>query len=115
MLTLDNISYQIAAPSNDIQPILNSISATFYIPSFSAILGPSGCGKSTLLKIIAGILEPSQGNIFWNRRNLATEGDLLPGQIGYVPQFSIAHENLTVAENIQIACQLRTNQFLLKN
>lgn len=109
MLILDNIFYQISTQHSS-QLILQSINASFTTPSFSAILGPSGCGKSTLLKIIAGILEPAQGNIFWNGRNLATEGDLLPGQIGYVPQFSIAHENLTVVENIRIACQLRVSK-----
>src|SRR2546421_11455033 len=30
------------------------------------LLGPSGCGKSTLLRLIAGLLEPSDGRIFFN-------------------------------------------------
>lgn len=106
MLTLDGISYQVSTSHNK-QLILQSIHASFLNPSFSAILGPSGCGKTTLLKMIVGILEPSEGTILWKGRNLATEGDLPPGQIGYVPQFSIAYENLTVAENVITACRLR--------
>ena len=107
MLTLNGISYQISTLHNNTQPILQSIHASFPSPSFSAILGPSGCGKSTLLKIIAGIIESTEGTILWKGRNLATEGDLPPGQIGYVPQFSIAYENLTVAENVATACRFR--------
>lgn len=34
---------------------------------FVCIVGPSGCGKSTLLKIIAGLLEPSQGSIHFHQ------------------------------------------------
>jgi ABC-type multidrug transport system ATPase subunit len=72
-----------------------------------AIVGPSGCGKSTLLKLIAGINQESSGSIFWNGRNLSEEGDLEHAEIGYVPQFSIAYEALTVEENIESAIRLR--------
>ena len=74
---------------------------------FMAIVGPSGCGKSTLLKLVAGINIESDGNIFWEERDLSEDGDLEPSEIGYVPQFSIAYENLTVEENIESAVRLR--------
>ncbi len=32
---------------------------------FLSLLGPSGCGKSTALRLIAGLLEPSAGDIHW--------------------------------------------------
>jgi len=79
------------------------------IPSghFMAIVGPSGCGKSTLLKLIAGINQESSGSIHWNGRNLSEEGDLEEAEIGYVPQFSIAYESLTVGENVESMVKLR--------
>ncbi len=74
---------------------------------FMAIVGPSGCGKSTLLKLIAGINQESGGSIFWSGRNLSEEGDLDHSEIGYVPQFSIAYDELTVEENIESTIRLR--------
>ena len=37
---------------------------------FLTLLGPSGCGKTTLLKIISGFIEPSNGNIFINQKDV---------------------------------------------
>jgi NitT/TauT family transport system ATP-binding protein len=38
---------------------------------FLSILGPSGCGKSTLLRIIAGLLEPTEGEVIYSGNNTA--------------------------------------------
>ncbi len=74
---------------------------------FAAILGPSGCGKSTLLKVVAGLREHTLGRIIWEGRDLVEEGDLAPHEIGYVPQFSIAYDLLTVWESVEEALRLR--------
>ncbi len=74
---------------------------------FMAIVGPSGCGKTTLLKTIAGLNPESEGALFWDGRNLSEEGDFEPSEIGYVPQFSIAYDPLTVDESIEAATRLR--------
>tara|TARA_B100001093_G_scaffold476330_1_gene502613 strand:+ start:2046 stop:3818 length:1773 start_codon:yes stop_codon:yes gene_type:complete len=83
--------------------------ASFDVPRghFMAIVGPSGCGKTTLLKTIAGLNPESGGSLWWEGRNLSEEGDLEPWEIGYVPQFSIAYDELTVDEAIETATRLR--------
>ena len=106
MLELQNISLAVGKEP-DQQTLLHEISTAFPQGHFTAILGPSGCGKSTLLKVIAGLMEQSQGTIHWEGRNLAEEEDLDPHEIGYVPQFSIAYEYLSVWENIDTALRLR--------
>ncbi len=87
--------------------LLNGIN--FCVPRghFMAIVGPSGCGKTTLLKAIAGIKETTEGDFFWEGRDLAEEGDFEPHEVGYVPQFSIAYDELTVDENVESAARLR--------
>jgi ABC-type multidrug transport system ATPase subunit len=74
---------------------------------FAAMLGPSGCGKSTLLKVITGIAHGTEeGHISWDGRDLI-QHDFSPSEIGYVPQFSIAHEDLTVRECVSYSIKLR--------
>ncbi len=106
MLELKEIQFTIQKGKEEI-PLLQSINLQVPTGHFIAIVGPSGCGKSTLLKLIAGINQESAGSIFWNGRNLSEEGDLDHSEIGYVPQFSIAFEALTVEENIESAVRLR--------
>lgn len=74
---------------------------------YMAIVGPSGCGKTTLLKTIAGLNPESEGSLWWAGRDLSKEGDLEPWEIGYVPQFSIAYDELTADEAVETATRLR--------
>ncbi|HBN17769.1 MAG TPA: ABC transporter, partial [Akkermansia sp.] len=66
----------------------------------------SGCGKTTLLKAIAGMIAETDGRFFWNGHDLAEE-DFEPSEIGFVPQFSIAYDQLSVDENVESAARLR--------
>lgn len=106
VLELHNIFFTIRKQSKEIH-LLENINLQVPTGHFMAIVGPSGCGKSTLLKLIAGINQETAGSIHWNGRNLSEEGDLEHSEIGYVPQFSIAYESLTVEENIENAVRLR--------
>ena len=106
MLELKNIHFTIQKGKEDIH-LLEKVDLRVPTGHFMAIVGPSGCGKSTLLKLIAGINQESEGSIHWNGRNLSEEGDLECSEIGYVPQFSIAYDELTVEENIESTVRLR--------
>ena len=91
-------------------PLLKGVSAKYPTAHFGAIIGPSGCGKTTFLKLVAGIAPgEEEGQIFWKGRDLEDE-DFLPSEIGYVPQFSIAHEELTVRECVTFAMRLRSTK-----
>ena len=46
------------------QTVLHDVSAEVNNGEFYFLLGPSGCGKTTLMRIIAGLTEPDQGQIF---------------------------------------------------
>ncbi|MEM6820450.1 MAG: ATP-binding cassette domain-containing protein [Verrucomicrobiota bacterium] len=107
MLNLKGIRVLSPTGSSD-HALLDQIDLNINRGHFGAIVGPSGCGKSTLLKTIAGLLEPEDGEIFWMGRNLDEDEDFHPSELGYVPQFSIFHNRLTVREVVRTATQLRT-------
>ena len=43
--------------------VLNNVNLQIAAGQIVAIVGPSGCGKSTFMKILAGVLEPTSGNV----------------------------------------------------
>ena len=106
MLELKDICFTIQKDGEDVN-LIDNVSIEVPRGHFMAIVGPSGCGKTTLLKTIAGLNEESDGDIIWDGRNLAEEKDFEPAEIGYVPQFSIAYDQLTVDESIESATRLR--------
>ncbi len=106
VLELHDITLQVGTADEE-RYLLAEAGARLPRGHFVAVLGPSGCGKSTLLKVIAGVKEHTLGRIKWDGRDLAEDGDLAPDEIGYVPQFGIAFERLTVWENVEAALRLR--------
>ncbi|MGJ8695448.1 MAG: ATP-binding cassette domain-containing protein [Verrucomicrobiaceae bacterium] len=106
MLELKDVCFTIQKEGEDVN-LVDRVSLEIPRGHFMAIVGPSGCGKTTLLKTIAGLNPESDGSLWWNGRNLSEEGDLEPWEIGYVPQFSIAFDELSVDESIEAATKLR--------
>ena len=55
-------------------------------PGILGLVGPNGAGKTTLMRLIATLLEPSEGAIRWNGQDLRTDGEALRRVLGYLPQ-----------------------------
>ncbi len=106
MLELKDVCFTIRKDGEDVN-LVDHVSIKIPKGHFMAIVGPSGCGKTTLMKTIAGLNPESDGALIWDGRNLSEEGDFSPSEIGYVPQFSIAYDPLTVDESVEAATRLR--------
>lgn len=106
MLELQEFTFSIRKQGDDVN-LVDRVNLRVPRGHFMAIVGPSGCGKTTLLKTVAGLNAESSGSIHWSGRNLSEHGDLAPSEIGYVPQFSIAYDPMTVDESVETATRLR--------
>jgi multiple sugar transport system ATP-binding protein len=72
---------------------------------FLVLLGSSGCGKSTLLNCIAGLLEPTDGQIFIKGKNVTWEEPKDRG-IGMVFQSYALYPQMTVEKNLSFGLQV---------
>ena len=79
--------------------ILNKVNLKVNPSEIKVIMGLNGSGKSTFLKIVAGLIQPDEGLIFINDKNI-TKLDPEDRNIGYVPQHPALFPHLTVKENI---------------
>ena len=74
------------------------------------LLGPSGCGKTTTLRLIAGFLEPSDGEIHVGERVVSSPARTLPPEqrkMSMIFQSYALWPHMTVAENIVYGLRLR--------
>ena len=74
------------------------------------LLGPSGCGKTTTLRLIAGFLEPSDGEIHVGDRLVSSKARTLPPEqrkMSMIFQSYALWPHMTVAENIVYGLRLR--------
>ncbi len=106
MLELQEVCFSINKDGEEVN-LVDHVSIKVPRGHFMAIVGPSGCGKTTLLKTIAGLNAESDGTLLWNGLSLSDGHDFSPAEIGYVPQFSIAYDPLTVDESVEAATRLR--------
>jgi ABC-type Fe3+/spermidine/putrescine transport system ATPase subunit len=98
MLQVQNISFGYTE-----KPILKNINFTLEKGQNIALIGESGCGKSTLLKLIYGLYDVDEGQIFWDDTEiLGPKFHLVPGMpfIKYLSQDFDLMPYITVAENV---------------
>lgn len=88
---------------------LDSIDYNVWRGKVNVIIGENGAGKSTLMKILAGVLQPSTGEIVLNGKpvKFASTREAAAQGIGMVHQELNLFENLSVAENIFLGRELQ--------
>ncbi|MBE5747253.1 MAG: ATP-binding cassette domain-containing protein [Clostridiales bacterium] len=103
MLELKNISYTVSDDLGEKQ-ILKNINLTLD-ERFVAFTGPNGGGKSTLAKVIAGILQPTEGRIYLDGEDVTdlSVTDRAKRGISYAFQQPVRFKGITVRDLITMA------------
>lgn len=87
--------------------IVEDVSFSLTRPSVIAIIGPSGAGKSSLLRMATGQIPPSSGSVTLNGATMTSHRHAHRGQVGVVPQYTVAHGALTARQALEYTARLR--------
>ena len=88
------------------EPALDGLSLEIESGTLAALLGPSGCGKTTTMKMIAGLLAPTSGDVFFDGRSIIADK---PEHRGVVMVFQnyLLFPYMSVADNIGFGLKMR--------
>ena len=88
------------------KPAIDSLSLEVESGNLVALLGPSGCGKTTTMKMIAGLLEPTSGDILFDNQSIL---NIAPEKRGAVMVFQnyLLFPYMTIAQNVGYGLKMR--------
>jgi len=75
-------------------------------------VGPNGAGKTTTIRILAALLEPTEGQALIDGADVTRQPDLVHERLGYMPDFFGVYDQLTVSEYLHFyaACYRQPKQ-----
>ena len=102
-LTLTNLTKQYPGAG---QPALHGLTLAAKSGSMIALLGPSGCGKTTAMNLIAGLIEPTSGDVLFDGRSVLNDPPETRGAV-MVFQNPLLFPHLDVAANVGFGLRMR--------
>jgi len=111
LISLKNLSREYKSGARTVHA-LDNVSVEIARNEFVAVCGPSGCGKSTLLHLLAGLDQPTSGEIFVDDLALHSANDAAltqyrRRQVGLVFQFFNLLPTMSVLENVSLPLLLQ--------
>jgi ABC-2 type transport system ATP-binding protein len=88
-------------------PAVQNVSFTLNPGEVLGYLGPNGSGKSTTVKMITGLIQPSDGKIFFHGQNIHNDLSHFRANLGYVPEEAQVYTHLSGLEYLQLVGRLR--------
>jgi phospholipid/cholesterol/gamma-HCH transport system ATP-binding protein len=93
--------------------VLKGITTEFYKGKTNLIIGRSGAGKTVLLKLLVGLLEPTQGTVFYDNTDFFSlnhkQKRAIRMEVGMLFQGSALFDSMTVEENVRFPLDMFTN------
>jgi ABC-2 type transport system ATP-binding protein len=91
----------------DHTPAVRGVSFTIRPGEILGCLGPNGAGKTTTVKMLTGLIDPSDGQIFYQGRSVHDDFTAFQRRIGYVPEEAHLYPHLSGREYLQLVGRLR--------
>lgn len=100
--------------------VINNLNLKFNCGEIVGIFGKSGQGKSTLLDLLMGLINPVEGNIFYNGENIKNNSETIQKAIGYVSQSVYLFDdtllkNITFLENLNFKKDKKLDEAILES
>jgi NitT/TauT family transport system ATP-binding protein len=95
-LSIDDVSMVYETLDGELIEALRGVALEVSENQFVTIVGPSGCGKSTLLKLIAGLMPPSRGAVYFQGRSV----DRPHREVGLIFQQPVLLKWRTILQNV---------------
>jgi ABC-2 type transport system ATP-binding protein len=102
MLELRNVTKKYS-----IFPVVNRVSFCVNPGDILGYLGPNGAGKTTTIRMLAGLIQPSDGEILFDGKNIRKDVTAYKARIGYVPEQSEIYPHLSAYEYLLMVGRLR--------
>lgn len=87
--------------------VVHDVSFTIHAGEVVGYLGPNGSGKSTTAKMLAGLLETSEGTVLFNGQDIARDPIAFHKRLGYVPEEPNLYTFQSATEYLQLVGRLR--------
>jgi NitT/TauT family transport system ATP-binding protein len=101
-LSVRNVRKSFSGKAGEVR-VLDDLSFHINERDFVSIIGPSGCGKTTIFNIIAGLLEPDSGSLYYRGEEIES----LRGRVGYMMQKDLLFPWRTVLGNVLLGLETR--------
>jgi ABC-2 type transport system ATP-binding protein len=88
-------------------PVVKKVTFSVQRGEVLGYLGPNGAGKSTTVKMMAGLLEPTEGSIYLDGKRITDDLVAYKEKIGYMPEQSELYPHLSGMEYLQLVGRLR--------
>jgi heme exporter protein A len=105
-LLVTNIAFE-----RNYQWLFSNINTTLNAGETLLVQGANGTGKSTLLRVLAGYVEPAQGDILWQQQSIRKVQQDYQQQLHYLGHQNGLKPMLTVMENLRLSMALADKKF----
>src|SRR5713101_6253186 len=89
-------------------PAVDGVSFTIRPGEILGYVGPNGAGKSTTVKVLTGLIEPTEGKILFQGKDVREDWIGFQRRMGYVPEEPHLYPHLTGSEYLQLVGRLRS-------